>query len=112
MLLPSFKRVLDELDVWYEVIVVMSAGDQDTADAATVGGARVLFQTSKGYGGALIDGVRQSTGDYILTLDADLSHRPDFVRKKWEARQIAEVTIASRFVPGGCLQRCRRTAAT
>ena len=36
-----------------------------------------------------------------MTLDADLSHRPDFVRRMWDSRYAADITIASRYVPGG-----------
>jgi dolichol-phosphate mannosyltransferase len=101
ILLPWLRRVLEELDLSYEVIVVTNESDHGTMEAAMTAGARVLFQVSKGYGEALIDGVRASRGEYILTLDADLSHRPDFVREMWRARHAAEITIASRYVPGG-----------
>ncbi len=101
ILLPWLRRILEELDLSYEVIVVTTESDHGTIEAAVAAGARVLFQVSKGYGGALIDGVRASRGEYILTLDADLSHRPDFVREMWNARHAAEITIASRYVPGG-----------
>ena len=36
-----------------------------------------------------------------MTLDADLSHRPDFVRDMWDSRYAADITVASRYVPGG-----------
>jgi len=101
ILLPWLRRVLEELDVSFEVIVVTNESDHGTMEAAVAAGARVLFQVSRGYGGALIDGVRASRGEYVLTLDADLSHRPDFVRDMWNARHAAEITIASRYVPGG-----------
>ncbi len=101
ILLPWLRRILEELDISYEVIVVTTESDYGTIEAAIAAGARTLFQVSKGYGGALIDGVRASRGEYILTLDADLSHRPDFVREMWHARNAAEITIASRYVPGG-----------
>jgi len=101
ILLPWLRRILEELDLSYEVIVVTTESDHGTSEAAIAVGARVLFQGSNGYGGALIDGVRASRGEYILTLDADLSHPPDFVREMWNARHAAEITIASRYVPGG-----------
>lgn len=101
ILLPWLKRILEELHLCYELIVITAQGDLGTIEAASAAGARVLLQISKGYGGALIDGVRASHGEYILTLDADLSHRPDFVREMWNSRHTAEITIASRYVPGG-----------
>ena len=34
-------------------------------------------------------------------MDADLTQAPTFVRALWEVRKQAEITIASRYVPGG-----------
>ena len=101
ILLPWLNRILDELQVSYEVIVITKEDDSQTISAAAVGGAEVLTQVSNGYGGALIDGLKRSRGEFVLTLDADLSHRPDFVRRMWDSRSAADITIASRYVPGG-----------
>ena len=101
VLLPRLARTLDELQLAYDVIVITKEGDTETIEAASAGGAKVLLQTSQGYGGALVDGLRQATGNYILTLDADLSHSPSFVKDMWELRHEADITIASRYVPGG-----------
>jgi SAM-dependent methyltransferase len=34
-------------------------------------------------------------------MDADLSHRPLFIRDLWSRRRLAEIVIASRYAPGG-----------
>jgi dolichol-phosphate mannosyltransferase len=109
ILLPWLIRILDGLDVCYEVIVVTKEGDSDTVAEASKAGVRVLLQVANGYGGALIDGLKQASGRFVLTLDADLSHSPDFVRDMWTARHGADITIASRYVPGGsaCMPRTR-----
>ena len=101
ILLPWLNRILDELQVSHEVIVITKEDDSQTISAAAIGGAEVLTQVSNGYGGALIDGLKRSRGEFVLTLDADLSHRPDFVRRMWDSRYAADITIASRYVPGG-----------
>ena len=101
ILLPWLNRILDELRVSHEVIVITKQDDSETISAAAVGGAEVLAQVSNGYGGALIDGLKRSRGEFVLTLDADLSHRPDFIRRMWDSRYAADITIASRYVPGG-----------
>ena len=62
---------------------------------------RVLEQTEPGYGGALLAGFAAARAPYVLTMDADLSHRPSFVSEMWQARLKAHVLIASRYVPGG-----------
>ena len=101
ILLPRLMLTLEDLQITHEVIVITKEGDRETIEAASAGGANVLLQRSEGYGGALVDGLRQAKGAYVLTLDADLSHRPDFVKDMWEHRDRADITIASRYVSGG-----------
>ena len=39
-------------------------------------------------------------GEYILTMDADLSHLPAAIKDLWECRHQADVVIGSRYVRG------------
>ncbi len=100
-LLPRTEAVLATIGCSYELLVVDGGSIDGTADAATAAGARVIRQTLPGYGGALREGFAASRGRYILTLDADLSHDPDFIAKLWRGRTRADVIIASRYVRGG-----------
>ena len=100
-LLPRTIEVLHAIGCRYELVVVDGGSTDGTPDAAIAGGARVIRQTLPGYGGALREGLAAARGSYILTLDADLSHDPDFIMKMWRSRERAEVVIASRYVRGG-----------
>ncbi len=100
-LLPRAAVVLKKLGCSYETVVVDGGSTDGTVDAALAAGARVIRQTIPGYGGALREGLASAAGTYILTLDADLSHDPDFIVKLWRARTKADVVIASRYVRGG-----------
>ncbi len=51
VLLPWLNRILDELQVNFEVIVVTKEDDSETITAAAADGAQVLLQVSNGYGG-------------------------------------------------------------
>lgn len=82
-------------------LVVTGEPDSATDRIAHLHDARVVRQTRPGYGGAIVTGLHESTGDYVLTMDADLSHTPKFVRSLWDRREEAELLIASRYVPGG-----------
>jgi dolichol-phosphate mannosyltransferase len=100
-LLPRTARVLDAIGCAYELVVVDGGSHDGTPAAADAAGATVIRQTLPGYGGALREGLERARGDYILTLDADLSHDPDFIAKLWRGRLRADVVIASRYVKGG-----------
>ena len=100
-LLPRLARVLDTLGCRSEVVVVDGGSTDGTAETARRLGARVLEQRQPGYGTALREGFAAVRGRFVLTLDADLSHDPDFIGKLWRARHSADILIASRYVTGG-----------
>jgi glycosyltransferase involved in cell wall biosynthesis len=84
----------------HEVIVVVPGPEDPTADVARSAGARVLVQKRPGYGGALKEGILAAQGDYVVTMDADLSHPPEFISDLLDHRDDAEVVICSRYVRG------------
>ena len=88
-LLPTLRHELRSLEISHEILVV---------------------DASPGYGAALRAGFEHALGEYVLTLDADGSHDPSFLRAIWAARNGVEVVIASRYVAGGSAEmpRARR----
>ncbi len=101
-LLPRLHHVVSTLpSQGHEIIVVDGGSTDDTVAVVQEAGARVVSQEEPGYGRALKAGFEAAQGEYVLTLDADLSHDPGFVEGMWRARQDAEVIVASRYVSGG-----------
>ncbi|HDQ72906.1 MAG TPA: glycosyltransferase [Chloroflexi bacterium] len=100
-LIPLLIKVMPSDVESYEIIVVDGRSHDGTSQVAEDLGAIVVTQHLPGYGGALKSGFEQAQGEYILTMDADLSHPPAFLSTIWQARDEAEVVIASRYVPGG-----------
>jgi dolichol-phosphate mannosyltransferase len=100
-LLPPLRALLDGLGVRSEILVVVRQEDDATREAVASGPGRVLRQDEPGYGGALRTGFRTAGGEFVLTMDADLSHPPTFAADLWRRRHEAEILIASRYVPGG-----------
>lgn len=94
-----------------EVLVVDDGSPDGTADAArelaeATGRVRVLHRARKmGLGSAYVTGFGYALEhgyDYVIQMDADLSHRPeDLPRLLQAAREGAGVVIGSRYVPGG-----------
>lgn len=101
-LIPLLRDRLTQLvgDAW-EIIIVEGRSTDGTAAVARAEGARVVDQQERGYGGALLAGFAAAEGEWIVTMDADLSHEPAFVEPLWAAREQADVVIASRYVKGG-----------
>src|SRR5438128_11192462 len=101
LLLPALKEMIADLGLTAEIIIADGGSRDGTAEAAQRRGARVVVQKEPGYGGALLAGFAATSAPYIVTMDADLSHRPVFLQEFWGRRDEAEVLIASRYVLGG-----------
>jgi glycosyltransferase involved in cell wall biosynthesis len=85
----------------YEIIVVDGYSQDNTVNIAKKFGAKVLYD-NVGKGSALDKGVRASKGDIIITIDADLSHRPiEMSLMIEEIRCGYDIVIGSRFLIGG-----------
>lgn len=100
-LIPRLKAILGRERLTYEIVVVDGNSTDGTPQTAQALGARVVPERVRGYAGALTTGLAEARGDYILTLDADMSHEPDFVAKMWRARVKADIVVASRYTRGG-----------
>src|SRR3989454_11283562 len=101
LLLPALREVIAGLGLTAEIVVADGGSRDGTAEAAQRRGARVVVQKEPGYGSALLAGFAATTAPYVVTMDADLSHRPVFLEEFWRRRDEAEVLIASRYVAGG-----------
>jgi glycosyltransferase involved in cell wall biosynthesis len=76
----SIGRVLDQIPFdrlpETEVIVVDNGSHDSTAEVAVKKGARVVFESHKGYGVATRKGLSEAKGDIVVTMDADGGHWP------------------------------------
>jgi len=100
-LVRSLRQAAGLLGLGCEVIVVDGGSSDQTRKRAEEAGARVLPQSSRGFGGALREGFAAARGEYILTMDGDGSHSPEFFPRMWSKRREADLVIGSRYVPGG-----------
>jgi len=101
LLLPRLKAIFAREKLSFEILVIDGNSTDGTREEAESHGARVMPERRRGYAGALSTGLAEAQGDYILTLDADMSHEPDFVTKMWRARTRADIVVASRYTRGG-----------
>jgi dolichol-phosphate mannosyltransferase len=59
----------------------------------------------RGLVSAIMEGIKSSKGQYILVMDADLSHSPDVIPKMVEelSRPDTDIVVASRYIRGGSI---------
>ena len=101
ILIPRLIALLDRERLTHEIVVVDGGSSDGTRETAEALGARVVAERRRGYAGAMETGFAEARGDYVLTLDADQSHDPDFIVKMWRARTRGDIVIASRYALGG-----------
>lgn len=97
-LIPSVRNTLRSLRVEHEIVVATRPNARRAQAAATALGVLVVAAKGGGYGEILRAGLSAATGTYVVTMDADFSHRPGYVRTMWHNRHRAEVLIGSRYV--------------
>lgn len=99
-LLPRLFSVLDSVVPGASEVVVVAPPEDPVTDLARREGARAVPLLGQGYGRALNAGLQAARGAWVVTMDADFSHSPEFIRTLWLRRHEADVLIASRYVPG------------
>ena len=98
-LLGGIKKIMDGHS--YEIIVVDGNSTDGTATIAKRLGAKVLHEsTGKGY--ALRKGIGAARGDIIISMDADLSNRPNELKLLIAGIEAGyDICTGSRFLTGG-----------
>jgi hypothetical protein len=93
----NIGRLLTAIDPTYEVVVSDGGSVDGTPEAARAArpSCRVVRQSGRGRGNSLLTGLRCATGDFLVTLDADGSTRPDEV-----PRAIAALEAGADLVKG------------
>jgi glycosyltransferase involved in cell wall biosynthesis len=84
-----------------EVIVADNGSTDGSAEIAATEGARVVAVAARGYGSALMAGIAEARGEYVLMADADeshdLTHIPRFLA---ELRKGQDFVMGNRFRGG------------
>lgn len=102
-LLPELKKILGDLYITFEIIVVDTEKPYDaTAEICFINKVcHIPRRGGSSYGSAVRTGIANSRGNYILLMDADGSHSPSYIPFLWAERQQYDLVIASRYIAGG-----------
>jgi len=103
--------ILDESKGWKEEweLIIVDDGSTDRTNEIIMRskgkfkGMLITHNVNKGLGKALDTGFKAATGDYIVTMDADLTHEPKMIPVLVNAARDneAQLVIASRYAKGG-----------
>ncbi|MGV8084642.1 MAG: polyprenol monophosphomannose synthase [Candidatus Bilamarchaeum sp.] len=105
---PLFSQISNSLkETDFELIIVDDNSPDQTAEFAghlskTYKFVRVLKRKGKlGLASAIKDGVKIANGEYLLVMDADLSHPPQTLPKLIDPIKSNDIVIGSRLMKGG-----------
>jgi dolichol-phosphate mannosyltransferase len=109
LLFPRLKEVLKQTGMSHEIMVVDTQKPLDkTEDVCREYSVRyVPCQEPDSYGAAVRTGIREAQGKYIVFMDADGSHAPEYIPEILKFRDEADVVGASRYVEGGDNENAR-----
>ncbi|HLE48357.1 MAG TPA: glycosyltransferase family 2 protein [Candidatus Thermoplasmatota archaeon] len=96
----------------FEVVVVDDNSPDGTGRLVEAMGredrrVRLVLRThERGLATAVIEGIRRSSGTYVVVMDSDFQHPPATIPKLLEAAttQRADLVVASRYAPGGAVK--------
>lgn len=110
-LIPQVEAVYKENGISGEIIVVDDLSKDGTAQKAqeagrAYGNVKVISrQVRNGLGRALKEGVEAGSGEYVIFMDADLSHEPKEIPHFIKALASSDVVVGSRYMLGSRLKR-------
>jgi len=104
-------KYFTEADIDYEIIVIDDGSPDGTLEAAKqletiYGSDRIVLKPRAkklGLGTAYVHGIKYATGNFIIIMDADLSHHPKFIPQliKKQAERDYDVVSGTRYVGDG-----------
>ncbi len=103
VMLPKIKDAAAALTPSYEVLIVDTQEPMDnTSEVCAANGVRHVFRRGgNSYGDAQRTIIAEARGTYMLNMDADGSHNPVYFARMWAEREHNDITIGSRYAPGG-----------
>jgi len=103
VLLPRLVAVLDKLKCSSEILVIDTQEKLDNTNLICYkfGARHIPREGVDSFGAAVRTGISKANGDYIIFMDADGSHPPEFIPQLHESSSRGDVIIASRYVKNG-----------
>ena len=99
----SLPQVLEEIKNYEcDKIVILEKSDFKTINAIKNFNCKLVYQTGRGYGNALIEGLNNVKTDYTCIFNADGSFNPKYLEEMLDlCKSDRDFVFASRYMSGG-----------
>ncbi|TSC68608.1 MAG: putative glycosyl transferase protein [Parcubacteria group bacterium Gr01-1014_56] len=105
VILPRLVSVLERIEPSHEILIIDTREPMDATEAVCADFSTVHYIPREGvynyYGDAIRTAVAKTEGEYLIFMDADGSHDPEFITQLYAYKDDFDVVIASRYVKGG-----------
>ena len=103
VLLPQIKNEVHHLTKDSEILVIDTMDPMDDTKSVCIKHQVGWIKRVDGnnFGDAIRTGIKNSKGNFLIVMDGDGSHDPEFIKSLWGKRHEGEIIIASRFMQGG-----------
>jgi len=98
----SLPRVLQEVkNLDCEIIVILESSDIETIESIKDFNRHIVYQSNKGYGDALIQGINSAQTEYVCIFNADGSFDPKYLNNMLDLCKNQDLVFASRYLKDG-----------
>jgi len=99
----SLPHVLSEIKNYNcSVIIILEASDIKTINSIKDFNCKIVYQSGRGYGNALIEGMNNVTTEYLCIFNADGSFNPKYLNDMLNlCKDSRDFVFASRYMKGG-----------
>jgi len=103
LLIPRLITVMNDIGKTYEILVIDTMRPlDDTNGVCKVHNCTYIARIGgNSFGDAIRTGISNAQGKYIVFMDADGSHAPEFIEKLCTHHLSADIVIASRYIENG-----------
>lgn len=111
-MLPRFLKRIEALALPLRIICVDNGSTDGTLEylASRPDISVIVHDRNLGYGRSLADGLRVSTADRVIIIDADCEYPPEAIPRLLRGLEQSPMVYASRFLDGGRIDMSRTRA--
>lgn len=112
IVLPKLLSALDKVESLYEILIIDTIEPMDGTKNFCTGlnNSRLKYLNRKkgnSFGDGVRTGIAEAQGKYLIFMDADGSHDPEFIGELYRYKDDFDVVIASRYIAGGATKNSK-----